>query len=180
MIDGDRLGHEALKSPEVKTLLRERFSDAAFDSQGEVDRSKLGRLVFGSDLTQQQARADLEQIVHPRIRESIARVVSQSRQRPEVEAIILDAAILLEAGWDDLCDTIVFIDVPFKKRLQRVQTGRGWSEVQLNLRESSQLPLSTKRESADYVIDNFGTLAEAATDFERVLSRITSTERHLP
>ncbi len=59
--------------------------------------------------------------------------------------VVLDAAILLEAGWDDLCDRIVFVDTPRPERLRRVAATRGWSEENLASRERSQWPNGEKR-----------------------------------
>ena len=70
--------------------------------------------------------------------------------------IVLDAAVLLEAGWDDLCDRIVFVDAPRAERLRRVEAARGWSERALEARERSQWPVDEKRRRADWIIDNDG------------------------
>ena len=51
---------------------------------------------------------------------------------------MLDAAILLEAGWDDLCDLIVFVDAPREERMRRVQEQRGWSREMFEAREASR------------------------------------------
>ena len=74
---------------------------------------------------------------------------------------MLDAAVMLEASWNDLCQAIVFIDVPFADRLARVQQQRGWNEDELRRREASQLTLEEKRHRATVVIDNSKTLDDA-------------------
>lgn len=80
---------------------------------------------------------------------------------PDTEVVMLDAAVMLEAGWNDLCQAIVFIDVPFADRLARVQQQRGWTEDELRRRESSQLSLEEKRHRATVVIDNSQSLDAA-------------------
>ena len=67
---------------------------------------------------------------------------------------MLDAAILLEAGWDDLCDLIVFVDAPRDERMRRVQEQRGWSREVFEAREQAQWPCDLKRQRADLVITN--------------------------
>ena len=69
-------------------------------------------------------------------------------------AVVLDAAILLEAGWDDLCDRIVFVDAPRLERLRRVAETRGWSEETFEARERAQWPSDEKRRRADWIITN--------------------------
>jgi len=172
IVEGDIAGHQVLTERAVKHRLREAFGEGVFTSEGEVNRSQIGRLVFGSGPQQQAARKKLEDIVHPRISEILARQVALARSRPDVEAVILDAAILLEAGWRNICDVVVFIDAPFEIRLERVAKTRGWSREQLRLREESQLPLERKRREADHVVDNSADEQVALSQLESVYSRI--------
>ena len=67
---------------------------------------------------------------------------------------MLDAAILLEAGWDDLCDLVVFVDAPRPERLERAARQRGWSPETFESRERAQWPCDEKRRRADVVITN--------------------------
>ena len=70
VVDADEIGHETLKNPHVKKQLKHRFGESIFDSTGtEINRAALGQLVFGSDELKKSARADLESIVHPKIRQ---------------------------------------------------------------------------------------------------------------
>src|SRR5439155_22703091 len=110
VIDADQLGHQVLNLPNVQERILKRFGPTVFDSQGEISRSSLGRVVFGAEITAAQARRDLEAIVWPEIRSLLEREIRELRRQANVEAIVLDAAVLLEAGWNDLCDVVVFID----------------------------------------------------------------------
>jgi dephospho-CoA kinase len=177
IVEGDKAGHLVLAEPIVKERLRKAFGESVFTSNGEVDRPQISRLVFGSALEQQSARKKLEQIVHPRIAEILASQVALARSRPDVEAVILDAAILLEAGWRHICESLVFIDAPFEKRLERVMKSRGWSRDELMLREESQFPLQRKRKEADDVVDNSGDVQVALSQLESVYSRVVGPKR---
>src|SRR5579864_9472527 len=154
IVEGDSTGHRVLQEPAVKEGLRRVFGEAVFSEGGEIDRSRLKGLVFGSGPEQQAARKKLEEIVHPRITESLVRQIALAQSRPGVEAVILDAALVLEAGWRDLCDAVVFIDTPFDQRLSRVMRSRGWTRAEWESREASQYPLERKRTEADYVVQN--------------------------
>ena len=172
MIDGDSIGHQVLKTSETKKEIRSRFSDSVFNEQGDVDRNVMGRLVFGSSAEQRQARADLEQIVHPKIRKEIFNRIQIARSSGDYKAIILDAAVLLEASWNDLCNAVVFVEASEECRLKRVAHSRGWDENRLKFRESSQLPLDEKRKAADEIIDNSGTLQESGVQLEKIIEQI--------
>jgi dephospho-CoA kinase len=171
IIDGDSIGHKVLKASETKEDIRSRFSDSVFNEQGDVDRIVMGRLVFGSSAEHRQARTDLEQIVHPKIRKEIFNRIQGARSSGNYEAIILDAAVLLEAGWNDMCDVVVFVETSEESRLKRVAHSRGWNANKLKTRESSQLSLDEKRKAADEIIDNTGTLQESGAQLEIIIER---------
>ena len=172
IIEADQIGHAILTLPSVKKQLYLRFGNSIFDQHQDVDRSALGRVVFGCGPLQKRARADLESIVHPEIRGRIKEEIDKAKQIPDVDAVVLDAAVLFEAGWDHLCDAVVFVDVPDSQRLERAIDSRGWDKAELELRESSQLSLESKRQRTQYTIDNSGTLADAGIAFARIVSHI--------
>jgi dephospho-CoA kinase len=153
VIDADKLGHDALKSAIVKDALLHRFGPGIFGPDGFINRSALATQVFGDNREQVVARHDLEQIVHPEIGRRISEEVTLATTHGRV-AVLLDAAILLEAGWRHLCDLVVFVDTPDAMRLSRVQEKRNWSEDELRRREASQWSLDRKRQSADFVVTN--------------------------
>lgn len=176
MIDGDEAGHKVLTFPSVKEQIRKRLQDTVFDERGEVVRASLARRVFGSSPRHREARAVLEAIVHPEIQKILKGQILAARHLA-VEAVILDAAVLLEAGWAELCDTVVFIDTPRRQRLRRIAENRRWTEAELTARETSQWAVDAKRRAADYVVDNSGTLNEAGIALERIVVHIMNSHR---
>ena len=170
IVDGDVAGHRALEQPHVKELIRRRFGDEVFDLQERIRRDCLARLVFGQDEEHRLARHDLEQIVHPVIRGGLQKQVTTARSDAAVDVVLLDAAVLLEAGWNDICHAVVFVDTPIAQRQSRV-AGRGWTPADLERRESSQLPLTEKRAAADFVIDNSGSLDNAGRQLLDILKQ---------
>lgn len=171
LLDADSVGHAVLRNAEVKQRLRERFGDGVFSEEGEVLRPALGKLVFGTEPEFVRNRADLETIVHPYIKKELVDRLTRAKAEQRVQAILLDAALLLEAGWRTLCDFVVFVDVPEAVRLRRVIERRGWSEPQFRAREASQWPLSQKRAAAQYVIDNGESLETAVSQLEEILEQ---------
>lgn len=167
IIDADRVGHDLLHDPDVLVRLRQTFPASVFDEDGQVLREKLAETVFGESPEHRTALAQLEQIIHPAIHREIR---SQIQAVPaDIDALILDAAILLETGWADECDHLIFIDTPEAQRIARVQRSRNWSADELRRREMSQLPLDTKKKRADFVVDNSGTIADAVHQMTGIL-----------
>lgn len=152
VVNADQIGHRLLREPEVKEEIRRVFGEEVFGGDGEIDRRSLGSRVFGPN--SEEFRRTLDRIMHPRIGAAIKQEVSRAKQEPGIEAVIVDAALLLEAGWQGECDHVVFVDSPFADRLDRVARTRGWSAEELRRREASQWPLERKRERADTVVDN--------------------------
>lgn len=118
-----------------------------------IDRRALGEIVFADS----SARRDLEAILHPRMRATFERAIDRTIRRGGFKAIVLDAAVLFEAHWEDLCDLVLFVDAPTSQRLARVQASRGWSAADLAAREAAQLPLDVKQKQADVVLINDST-----------------------
>jgi dephospho-CoA kinase len=150
LISGDRLGHEALEQPALKAAIVARWGDGVLNADGQIDRPKLGGLIF-ADAAEQKA---LEAITHPYIKQRMREEIKKAREEAKARLIVLDAAVMLEAGWHDVCNSLVFIDSPRETRLQRLHQGRGWSARDVELREAAQMPLEEKRRRADSVVDN--------------------------
>ncbi len=148
-----------------------------FDSDGNVSRPSLADVVFGDSVKHKQSRAELNEILHPKIRKEIRRQIALTNQDASIEAIILDAALLLETGWDHECDTVVFVDVPRPIRERRVTENRGWTPEELTKREKNQLPLKEKKSRCDHSIDNGGALNDAAEALEAILNTLLSSRQ---
>ncbi len=154
IIAGDQLGQAALRDPDICARVVSRWGQGVLDDSGEIDRRRLAAIVF-ADPAQRKA---LEAITHPWIRQRIHAEVEEARRDPRVTLIVLDAAVMLEAGWDDVCDCLVYVDAPQEVRRERVARQRGWSEEEVKAREQAQLPLTEKAVRADHVLNNSASL----------------------
>jgi dephospho-CoA kinase len=160
VIDADVIGHTVLQRPEVVNRLQERFGTEIVDSSGSINRRKLGSLVFGDDPAAAARLRQLEAVVHPLIRaESLRLLVGYRTSQQAPVAAVMDAPLLLEAGWDQLCDIILFVDTPEELCLQRAAQ-RGWDAAHFYARQAAQLSLEKKRQAATHFIS--GALEEAA------------------
>lgn len=160
MIDADHIGHQLLQQPAVQAELVAAFGERIRSAAGGIDRAALAATVFGPGAEQTEARERLESILHPRIAAEVNRRIGHCDA--SVQFVLLDAALLLEAGWREQCDALVFIDSPRHLRLDRVRQTRGWDANELLRRESAQMSPEEKRSYADVVIDNSNDLSTAA------------------
>lgn len=156
VIEADAVGHALLDQRPVRERVVAQFGEGILapagspDAAPTIDRRALGAIVFA----QPSALRQLESILHPRMRQTFARAIARAARRGRARAVVLDAAILLEAGWHTLCDRIVFVDAPREQRLARLQASRGWDDEKLRAREASQWPLDRKRALADVLVVN--------------------------
>lgn len=177
--NADQMGHQVLRDEAAKQEIRESFGSEIFAEDGEVDRRRLAAKVFGGDDLSHKRLAELEKITHPRIKTSLQAKIDSALNDPNgaPPALIMDAALLVKAGWSDICDNLVFIDTPYPERL-KYATQRGWDETEFNAREAVQEKLEEKRALSDYIIRNDGDLSQLDAQVEqywreRVLSPTT-------
>jgi dephospho-CoA kinase len=161
VLAGDKLGHDALLQHDIRKQIVELWGKEILDAAGEVDRRKLGRIVFGEP---PQLRA-LERIVFPFIERGLRDGIAKA----DAPLVVVDAAILLEAGWNELCDGIVYIHAPRPLRFMRLASERGWSAKEVEAREQVQMSLTEKVSRADVAIDNSGTPEDLARQVRNLL-----------
>jgi dephospho-CoA kinase len=171
VIDADAVGHERLEDPAIRERVVGRFGAGVLemtpsgDAEGpRISRRALAAIVFGDAA----ALRDLEAILHPAMRDRFVRTIDRLVREGGRPCIVLDAAVLLEAGWDDLCDRIAFVDAPRPERLRRVEQARGWSEATFESRERSQWPAEEKRRRADWIVSNDGGPDHLEAEVERL------------
>jgi len=156
VIDADKLAQEAYK-PHSQTWQKiiATFGKDILTTNEEIDRQKLGQLVFSSP----DALAQLNQIVHP-----AAYRMSQERietcRRQGARALVLEATLLIEAKWTDLVDKVWLVVTPERTVIQRLAQPRGINESQILARLKSQMPAEEKMKYADEIIHNDGKISQ--------------------
>ncbi len=164
VIAADAFGHEALEQPEILARIAERWKERVLDEHGDVDRKKMGAIVFASPVE----RANLELLVFPWIEQRIRAAIANAQADPKVPFVILDAAIMLEAGWNNFCSKVVYVHAPRAMRLERLAK-RGWTAEDLANRESAQLPLAVKAARAHVAVDNTGSVENTHKQVDALL-----------
>jgi dephospho-CoA kinase len=166
VLDADAAGHQVLRQAEVIAQLRQRWGGRILDDQGQVCRAAVAGIVFGPQPSAAQELASLERITHPRIGALLRQQIDHLRAAGTEPAMVLDAPVMIKAGWVRLCDRVLFVQAPRELRLQRARQ-RGWSEADFDAREAAQESLEVKRNHADWVIDNSGSPVETMEQVRR-------------
>lgn len=156
VIDADVLAREVVQAgqPAWYDILA-RWGEGILDADRQIDRAALRRLVFADPA----ARRALEEITHPRIEARRRALIDEARHRGD-RIVVSDIPLLFEAGMEGRFDRVILVDAPEATRLERLVRRRGLSEADAQRMIDAQMPAAQKRERADYVIDNTGTLEE--------------------
>ena len=159
IVDADRIAREVVLpgQPALRDI-RETFGEDVIAADGALDRKRLGAIVFADEA----ARKKLEGILHPRIRAEMARQMAEWNAKEPERLVVVDIPLLYESGLDKLFsfEEIVVVYVPRSVQLERLIARDGLPLEDAERRLDAQMPIERKRELADVVIDNSGTLAE--------------------
>ena len=164
VIDADLIAHQLLKGdPSVRKEIVATFGDSILGNEGEIDRGKLGKMVFGeSDLL----RA-LNEIVHPPVVEAMAAEIEGHGWSDEHAAIVINVPLLMEANLTYMVDSVVLVYADEDVQIRRLAQ-RGLSRADAQKRIRSQMPFSEKAPFADFIIYNSGDLSDTTEQVKRV------------
>lgn len=165
-VDADRIAHELLApggGAERETVAR--FGDSIIGSDGGIERKALAAIVFADP----RALADLNAIVHPRVRAEIGRRIAahEADASPSPVALV-DAALLVESGIHRDLDALIVVACDEATQIGRAVARGGLTEGEARARIAAQAPLQQKLAAADYVIDNGSSLDETGRQVLRV------------
>lgn len=154
LVDSDQLARELVEpgTPGLAAVVA-RFGDQVLDEQGHLDRKALGAVIF-ADAT---ARADLNAILHPLVRQRRAEMLAAAADDAIVVSVI---PLLVETGLADQFDAVVVVDVPEAVQVQRLTTRDGLTAEQALARIGAQASRDQRLACADWVIDNSGSCAD--------------------
>jgi dephospho-CoA kinase len=163
VIDADQVARDVVEpgTPGLEEVAR-RFPGVV-DAAGRLDRVALGRRVFADP----DERRALEAIVHPRIREEVARR-TEALARAGVTVVLYDAALLIENGLHRGMDGVVLVSAPESVQRARLAARDGLDEAAITARLAAQLPLADKRAHATWVVDNGGSLDDTRAQVRRI------------
>ena len=170
VIDADALGHQVIEpgTRAYDEIVRE-FGAGVVGVDGRIDRGKLGALVFAD-------RAKLERlnaIVHPRVEEEMVRLFAEWEKSGIKDAAFVEAALLVEAGYQKNLDGLVVAWCKPEQQIERL-LARGLSEAEARRRIAAQMPTEEKLKFATEKIDCSGTMAETRRRVEALAKKLRS------
>ena len=173
IVDADLIAREVVApgSPALGEIAEE-FGQSVIRADGGLDRAALGGIVF-SDAEKLKA---LNRITHPRIIARQREMIEEIKKEPADPLIIVDAAILIEAGEHKNMDAVIVVFCDEERQIERL-AARGLARGEALSRVRAQMPLKEKLEYADYVIDNNGTVEETLRQARELYGRLRGPKR---
>ncbi len=154
IIDADRVARSVVEpqKPAWKEIV-EKFGSGVLNSEGAVDREKLGEIVFNDD----DKRCLLNDITHPKILEEIKELIESTRNE-ENRIVIIEAALIVEkGGWlREIVQSLIVVSANEESRIERLMERNGYTRDEALSRISSQMPSAEKEKHGDFIIDNSG------------------------
>ena len=142
----------------------EAFGDGILNDDGTIDRVKLGNIVFHDAEKLQKLNA----ITHPNVKEEIKNRIQKIREQGTASMILLEAALLIESGYEDVYDELWYIYVDRETRYRRLQEGRGYTREKTDSIMQKQLTEEQFRKYADVVIDNSHSIEETKQQIRNI------------
>ena len=168
VIDADRLSPEAYK-PHSQSWQRiiATFGKAILKSDEEIDRQKLGQLVFANPA----ALTQLNHIIHPKAY-SMAKERIETYRRQGLRALALEAALLIEAKWTSLVDQVWVVVASEATVIHRLKKGKATNQSEVLARLESQMPAEEKMKYADEVVYNDGDLNQLEAEVTELWNKL--------
>jgi len=169
IIDADQLGHELLRagSP-VHAQIVSRFGSGILDAAGEIDRGRLGEIVFADP----DGRAALNAIIHPAIMARRNELLAAWHAEDPGAIVISDAALIYEAHIESRFLKVIVVWCRPEQQLERLLGKSALTREQAERRIQAQMPADEKRRRADYVIDTSGSREDTRRQVEALFPEL--------
>ncbi len=171
VIDADALVYQFLDEGQVQQRIAEALGTSPFNESSSSNRRKIADLVFGNP----ENLTKLNSILHPRVLKKTEQLISKYSIIDEIPAIILDMPLLIEAGWSERCDRIVFVKCPQELRYQRIQKKGELSIKDIKMRENFQISLDKKLFRADTSVNNNSDYSALVRQVKEIFSDIVNS-----
>lgn len=170
-LDADQLARRVVEpgTPALAAIVAE-FGPGVLRPDGSLDRAKLGGVVFDDEA----ARAKLNAIVHPAVRELAAKLIAKAEAHDPDAVVVYDVPLLVEARVDHPFDLVVVTDAPRRTQVKRLVEQRGLDPLQAEARVDAQASRDERLKIADVVIDTDGSLGHTMSQADALWSRIAA------
>jgi len=169
VISADAIAHDLLQEQPVRDELVRQFGGEILQPSGQIDRTRLAQIVFAD----REKLCALNKVIHPRVLKRTEELIVQYNQCTHVQAIVLDMPLLVEVGWANRCDRVIFVKCDQAQRARRARQAGHLDEQGIKIREKFQISLDKKAQLADNTIDNNSDFSTLVRQIQDIFSDIT-------
>ena len=144
-IDADIIGHEALNDKNKKEELIKSFSSYILENNGNIDRKKLGKIVFGNS----KKLRKLESITYPYIEKKISELIKSTDKD-----VVIEAALIMRSEIYKMCGSLIYVNSKTADIINRMKKKRNISEKEARKVLKMQIDVKNKKSNADIIINN--------------------------
>lgn len=168
IIEADSLAHKLMMpGEEAYKEIVDTFDREILLPDGNIDRTVLGGLVFKDE----RALSNLNRIVHPAVKKWILEDIAKKRLKGAVQLYVIEAALLIEDGYEEICDELWYIHTDIEERIRRLLASRGGNVEKWNNIIANQSPESYYREHCAVIIDNGNNWEKTENIVKELLSK---------
>lgn len=171
VIDADKIAHKLLEKAAVKEEISARFGRGILDPTGKIARKKLAAIVF-HDIDK---LSSLNEIVHPFVLRRAEELIQRYSRQDQGKAIVLDMPLLVEVGWAERCDRLIFVECKPELRAVRAKK-KGFDKNHFKNREKFQISLDSKINLADTTVINNSGFSALVRQVADIFSDIAFTD----
>jgi len=166
IIRADDVANELkLKGHQCYDKIVDLLGEGILDPDGEIDRSLMSMIVFEDESMMRQ----VEQILHPAVKRHILEQIEKKRREDKIKYLFIEAALLIEDGYKQICDEIWYIYATVPTRTKRLIANRGYSIQKIESIMDKQLSDAEFRKNCECIIDNNGDLEKTKEDIKNTL-----------
>ena len=148
------------------------FGERIVKPDGNLDRALIAKMIFEDS----QLRDRLNNLVHPAVKAQVRWIAEEMRQL-DAGILVVEAALLIEGGYREICDELWYIYADEDIRRERLRESRGYTDERINGTFATQLTDEMFRSRVDFVVDNSGSFEDTARAIDSHLKEILANER---
>ena len=168
VIMSDEVARELMQKGNISyQLIVEYFGRDILMDDGEIDRKKLADHVFNN----KEALEKLNSMTHPYVKDEIRKLIAEAEASGECRFVALESAILLECGYEDICDEFWYVYTKPEIRRQRMKETRNYSDEKVDSVMRNQQPDEVFFEQCSFVIKNNTTLSDVYAQLKKKLDQ---------
>lgn len=169
----DEVAHKVKEVGQVAYRpLIDLLGEGILDEDGNIHKERMAQVIFSDETLLSKVNA----IVHPAVRQFVEEAIADARQKKNIELLFIEAALLIEAGYETIIDELWYIYATIEVRTKRLMENRGYTPLKVQSIMDKQLSEEEFKSHADFVIDNSGKLSETYEQIDNKLEGYTWLE----